>query len=164
MLGWVDRHPPTKFAIKVQPQKILILRRDADYAVGDAQWDDGNLARGDFDVLEFGHVERVTAKLDAHLLTAQRPMKRKLLILHVVSTDPHARRLHQRLGTRVFTALADDCRKMVESSELADGASRAVSPEPSDADQRVIIAFHYGGIIRAVVPKVHLLDDLAFGN
>src|SRR5262245_41681777 len=130
MLGWVDGHPPTKFAVEVQPQKILILRRDADYAVGDAEGDDGNLSRRDFDVFELGHVERIATKLDSHLLTAQRPMKRKLLVLHVVSTDPHARRLHQRLGTRVFSALADDCRKMVESSEIAHGASWTVWSVP----------------------------------
>src|SRR5262249_25639750 len=136
----------------------------ADYAVGDAEGDDGNFPWRDFDVFELRHVERITSKLDSHLLTTQRPMKGKLLVLHVVSTDPHARRLHQRLGTRVFSALADDCRKMVETSELADGASRTVAPERSDADQRVIIAFHYGGIIHAVVPEVHLLDDLALGS
>src|SRR5262249_45856297 len=164
MLGWVDGHPPTKFAVEVQPQKILILRRDADYAVSDAQWDDGNLARRDFDVLEFGHVERIAAKLDAHLLTAQRPMKRKLLVLHVVSTDPHACRLHQRLGTGVFSALADDCRKMVESSELADSASRTVAPEAGDADEGLLIHFPYSGIHRADVPEVHLLNDLALGS
>jgi hypothetical protein len=36
-------------------QEILIFRRDADHAVGNARRDDGDLAGGNFDVFELGN-------------------------------------------------------------------------------------------------------------
>jgi hypothetical protein len=84
VFGRIDGDAPADFAVKVEPQEILVFRRDADHAVGNAEWNDGDLAGRNFDVLELGEIERVAAKLNPHFLAAQRAMKSELLVLHVV--------------------------------------------------------------------------------
>ena len=58
VLGRIDRDAPADFAVEIEPQEILIFRRDADHAVGNSEWDDGDLAGRDFDVFELGEIER----------------------------------------------------------------------------------------------------------
>ena len=59
VLGRIDGDAPADFAVEIEPQEILVFRRDADHAVGNAQRDDGDLAGRDFDVFELGEIERV---------------------------------------------------------------------------------------------------------
>ena len=84
--------------------EVLIFRRDADNAVGNAELNDGDLAVEAFDVFELGEIERVAAEPNPHFLPAQRPVKDELLVLRVVRADPHIGRIHQRLGAHVFAA------------------------------------------------------------
>jgi len=60
VLGRIDGDAPADFTVEVEPQEILIFRWDADHAVGNVERDNGDLARGDFDVFEFGEIVTMT--------------------------------------------------------------------------------------------------------
>jgi hypothetical protein len=60
VLGRIDGDAPADFAVGVEPREILIFRLGADHAVGNAERDNGDLARGDFDVFEFGEIVTMT--------------------------------------------------------------------------------------------------------
>ena len=63
-----------------QVELICFLNENSNYAVGNAEWDDGDLAARYFDIFELGEIERVAAELDPHFFAAQRASVKKLLV------------------------------------------------------------------------------------
>jgi hypothetical protein len=91
-------------------------------------------------------------------------MKCELLVLHVVSANPHAGRFHERLSAGVFPALADDGSEMIECPKLTNRASRLAAPQTGDPDDRPVVALDQSVVIGTIIPEVHLLDHLTLGK